>query len=222
MIRGIVFDLDGTLVDSYGAIAESLNHARASFELPPLPLDHVRRVVGRGLESLIAEQVGPQRVDRGVELFRERYAEVYAERTTVLPEVEATLDGLTRAGLRLSVASNKPARFSRPILERLALAAKFDTIEGPDTVGATKPEPAMLWRCLEVMGVPASAGVYVGDMVLDVETAERAGVPVVLVPGGSSDLASLVATGRRVVGRFADLVPLLSGSGSCPSAEPGV
>lgn len=204
-VRAVVFDLDGTLVDSYGPITASLNRARAAFGLPPLPEASVRLRVGRGLESLIAELVGADRVERGVHLFREHYAVAYADGTFVLPGVEATLAELRSAGFALGVASNKPARFSEPILERLGLRAALDCVTGPDVVGSHKPAPEMLHHCLERLHATPRQAVYVGDMVLDVETAGRAGVPVLLVPGGSSTREELQRTGQILLGSFADL-----------------
>jgi phosphoglycolate phosphatase len=209
VVRALIFDLDGTLVDSYAAIAESLNHARSRFALGPLDEATVRRCVGRGLEVLVAELLGPDRVEQGVALFRERYAEVYAARTSALPGVARTLRGLRERGYRMAVASNKPARFSNAILQQLDLHAPFGWVAGPDLVGSAKPEPAMLRSCLERLDTRAVHAVYVGDMVLDVETAGRAGVAVALVPGGSSSLAELQATGQHVLERFEDLLRLL-------------
>ena len=108
-VRGLIFDLDGTLVDSYAAIGDSLNHARAHYQLPPLSDDEVRRGVGRGLESLIAELVGEQRVAQGVRLFRQRYAEVFEAATFALPDVRSVLSRLSAMGYPMTVASNKPA-----------------------------------------------------------------------------------------------------------------
>ena len=208
-VRGVVFDLDGTLIDSYRAIATSLNHARAAFDLPALPEDVVRRQVGRGLESLVAELVGRDLVDQGVRLFRERYATAYAEGTFVLPGVPETLCALHERGLRMSVASNKPARFGRLILELLGLLELFDVVQGPDLSGSTKPDPTMIGLCLDAMGVARDEALYVGDMVLDVESGARAGLPVVLVPGGSSDPEALRVTGQRVLAHFEGLLELL-------------
>jgi phosphoglycolate phosphatase len=208
-VRGLIFDLDGTLVDSYAAIAASLNHARAGFGLAALPDETIRRGVGRGLESLIADLVGEERVERGVRLFRERYATVYREGTFALPGADETLRELRRRGYRVTVASNKPARFSEPILRAVGLFGYVDAVQGPDVAGTTKPEPTMLRNCLARMGIGADAGLYVGDMVLDVETAARAGVPVVLVCGGSSRAAELRATGQPVVEGLEELARLL-------------
>jgi len=207
-VRGIVFDLDGTLVDSYGAIAESLNHARAAFALPPLAGDEIRCRVGHGLESLVSRLVGPQHVDAGVRIFRERYAEVFSDRTFTLPGVAETIRELRRRGYGLAVASNKPARFGRAILETLGLLEYVDDVQGPDSAGATKPHPEMLRRSLQALDLHPGAGVYVGDMVLDVLTAARAGLPVILVPGGSCQRDALEATGQRVLSAFSELASL--------------
>jgi 2-phosphoglycolate phosphatase len=208
-VRGIVFDLDGTLVDSFSAISESLNHARLKFGMPPLPATEVRHHVGRGLEVLIEELIGAQRIEPGVRLFRERYAEVFRRRTSALPGALDSLRVLRRHGYRLSVASNKPARFGEPILEALGMRPLLDAVQGPDLAGTTKPEPTMLRNCLSAMGLPARQGLYVGDMVLDVKTAACAGLPVVLVGGGASDETELRATGERYLDSVSELVDLL-------------
>jgi phosphoglycolate phosphatase len=210
-VRALIFDLDGTLVDSYAAIAESLNHAREAFHLPSLSEAQVRTQVGRGLEALISDLVGPERVRRGVTLFRQRYDEIYATKTRVLPGVAASLETLADCGYPMTVASNKPARFGKAIVEELGLSPWLVSVHGPDTVGSTKPDPAMVRRCLQDMQVDAASAVYVGDMLLDVETAARASVPVILVEGGSSDAADLRATGQRCVAGLPELVELLQG-----------
>jgi len=208
-VRGLVFDLDGTLVDSYGAIAESLNEVRAAFGLPALPEREVRGLVGHGLESLLEFQVGKDRLDEALRRFRERYARVGVLRTTALPGVVPGLRALAAYGYRMAVATNKPACFAEPILEALGLARWFSCIAGPDRVGATKPDPTMLRHCLGELDVAPRHALYIGDMALDVETADRAGVAVLLVCGGSSSDEQLWATGRPVVRSFAELVARL-------------
>ena len=213
-VRGIVFDLDGTLIDSYGPITDSLNHARRHFGMPDLAREEVRLRVGRGLETLIAELLGPRQVDEGVRLFREHYAEVYAEETHILPRVHATLHALHKAGYRMGVASNKPARFSNPILRSLALDSFVSCVMGPDVVASTKPEPTMIRRCLELLCCHPREAVYIGDMVLDVESAARADVSVVLVTGGSSTREELESTGQQLLESIGALPDLLG-----PTAE---
>jgi len=211
-LDGVVFDLDGTLVDSYRAIAFGANAARARFGLPPMAVDDVRSRVGHGLERLMRDLLGDERVAEGVEAFREAYGRVFLDDTFAAPHACEVLAALHERGFRLSVASNKPARFCRPILNRLGMLDFLATVESPDTSGATKPDPAMLRRCLQAMGVTADRAAYVGDMPLDVETAARAGVSVILTPGGSAAEDSLRATGQTVVPSLAALVELLSGT----------
>ena len=208
-VEAVVFDLDGTLVDSYRAIAASVNHARSAFGLSGLDPATIRASVGRGLEALVADLVHPREVQRAVALFREHYATVYTSLTSALPGTALALQSLHERGYRLAVASNKPARFGRPILEGLGLLRWIDTVSGPDIAGTTKPEPTMLRNCLEQLGVPAANAVYVGDMTLDAESGARAGVAVVLVKGGSSSESELVQTGQTVVSSLHDLLAVL-------------
>ena len=208
LVRGDVFDLDGTLVDSYEPITVSLNHARGKLGLPPLDVEHVRTRVGRGLETLVADLVGTEHVAEGVRWFRERYAQVH-HRTRILSGVRPTVRSLAARGYALSVASNKPARFGEAIARRLGLRPYLQHVDGPDLAGSTKPEPTLIRRCLAATGLDPASAMYVGDMLLDVESAARARVPVVLVSSGSATLHELRATGELVLDRFSDLLDLL-------------
>lgn len=210
-VRAIVFDLDGTLVDSYRPIAASVNHARAHFGMAPLDIAEIRGQVGRGLEQLIGQLVGRDRVDQGVRLFRRRYSGIYADETVALPGVVETLRALRQAGYSMAVASNKPARFSRPILQRVGMLPFLGCVQGPDLVASHKPEPAMILRCLELLHATRREAVYVGDMLLDVESAARAGLPVMLVPGGSSEPEELRGTGQALLSSFEALLEWLPG-----------
>lgn len=198
-VRGVVFDLDGTLVDSFGAIAESANAARVALGLPPLPAPEITRHVGHGLWHLLGTVVGPEYVDRAVPLYREAHAKIYLDRTKALPGALESVRRLHAAGIRLAVASNKLSTFSRGILEHLGFAPFLDAVEGPDTAGATKPDPAMIRRCLAAMGIEAAEALYVGDMPLDVESARQAGVAVALVATGAVARGKLASTGVTVL-----------------------
>ena len=109
----------------------------------------------------------------------------------------------------MSVASNKPASYSIRILERLGVLPLFDTIEGPETAGALKPDPAMIRACLAAMTVRAEEALYVGDMTIDADAGERAGVAVVLVCGGSSSPEQLRDTGHPVLNTLQELLDFL-------------
>lgn len=214
-VRGIVFDLDGTLVDSYEAIGDSLNTALRALGRPALPPAAVRVMVGRGLETLIARALevngglpdGAAAVAEGVRLFRARYDEVCVPLTRLLPGVAGTLDRLDARGYRMGVATNKPSYFARRLLDALGVGGRLPVVLGPDLVAHHKPHPEMVHAVLEALGVPASAALYVGDMEIDVETARAAGLPVVVLPTGSCDEGSLRTAGADLL--LPDLPALL-------------
>ena len=216
LIRGVIFDFDGTLIDSYEAIGESLNHVRSSFSLPPYPAEEIRPMVGHGLEQLIVRAVGADRVEDGVRLFREFYATVCERKTTILPQVKETLDTLDRRGYLMAIASNKPSYFARDILKALEFDHLFVEVLGPNDVQKPKPDPEMLEVIIMRIGLSPEEVVYVGDMPLDVEAGHRAGVAVYAVPTGSASRDDLLqARPDRLLHRFTDLatfLPTLSGA----------
>jgi len=208
-LRGVVFDLDGTLVDGYEGIASGVNAARAAFGLPALASHDVRGRVGLGLSHLMDDVVGPERAAAGAAIFREVYDRVCAEQTHPVPALEATLSALRGRGFRISVASNKPVAYSIRILDRLGVRGLFDTIEGPETAGALKPDPTMIRACLAAMNVRPEEAVYVGDMTIDAEAGTRAGVAVLLVSGGSTSAEALRDTGHPVLRALTQLLDVL-------------
>jgi len=208
-VRGIVFDLDGTLVDGYQGIASGVNAARAAFGLHALSEDDVRGRVGLGLSNLMDEVVGPARAAEGAIIFRSVYDRVCVEQTRPVAGLGDTLQALRARGFRMSVASNKPAEYSVRILDRLGALPMFDEVAGPETAGSLKPDPSMIRTCLVAMGVPPSEALYVGDMEIDAEAGARAGVAVVLVSGGSTPSERLRDTGHPVLGALRELLDLL-------------
>ena len=209
-IRGIVFDLDGTLIDSYDAIAESLNHAMEKAGMSPLSVDEVRGMVGMGLETLIARAMGEEWVEEGVRVFRARYDRICVAKTTLLPQVAETLEELHRRGYGMSVATNKPSYFAGRLLESLRVRRYLTAVLGPDVVENKKPHPEMVLKAMEMMEVSPDETLYVGDMEVDVETARAAGVKVVVLPTGSRTMEALRESGPDLlIGSFADLLQIL-------------
>jgi phosphoglycolate phosphatase len=209
LIRCILFDLDGTLVDSYDAIAESLNLARTAFGLPPFTRNEVLRMVGHGLESLMESALGPDRVTAGVKIFRDRYRQVSLSGTRLLSGVEATLPVLRERGYLLAVITNKPAYFSRRILQHLGVGEFFPVLYGPDLAPA-KPDPEMVFRTLSDLGCTPDEAVLVGDMRVDRDTARNAGIAFFALATGSESREELAAAGPdRLLERFEDLLSFL-------------
>ncbi len=183
--RAAVFDLDGTLIDSYAAILECLNLVRGTYGKEPVSLDECRRMVGHGLEFLIAQAIGEDEAAAGVKIFRERYAVVGPEKTNLLPEAEAVTRELAARGVPMAIASNKPAYFSTQLLDALGLGGRFAIVVGPDSGFPPKPDPTMVLHALEVLGAAPGDALFVGDMEVDVATARAAGMRVAVVPTGS-------------------------------------
>ena len=208
MIRCILFDLDGTLVDSYDAIAESLNAARSAFGESSYTRQEVIKMVGHGLENLMEKSLGADRVAEGVRVFRDRYRDISLSRTRLLAGVESTLKTLRDRGYALAVITNKPASFSRRILDHLGVGHYFPVLYGPDLAPA-KPDPEMVSRSLSDLGFSAGEAVLVGDMRVDLETARNAGILFYAVATGSDSREDLAAAGPdRLLDRFEDLLSL--------------
>ncbi|HEX9163307.1 MAG TPA: HAD hydrolase-like protein [Thermoanaerobaculia bacterium] len=209
--RAVLFDLDGTLVDSYAALAEAVNFARRQHELPELGIDRIKEFVGDGLERLLQRAFGCESVPAGVtEAFESRYDEICCTESKVLDDVETTLDELAQLGVVMAVCTNKPTGFSKKILDFLNLAPHFRAIVGPDLAGARKPDGRHVLRTLEEAGCPAEGALFVGDMPIDVAAARASGVDVAVVATGSATYEQLVRTRPdHVLERFSDLVAIV-------------
>lgn len=204
--RAVIFDLDGTLIDSYDAIAASVNYVRARHKLPLLPEDEVRRHVGRGAEHLLSHTVPVGAMAENVRLYKQHHPSVMGPLTRVLRHVKSTLDALHAAEFALAVCSNKPVDFSRELLERLEMIALFKAVVGPEDAPRPKPAPDMLEEAVRRLEIGKKKVLYVGDMVVDIETARAAGVAVWAVPTGSEDPVRLEqARPDRFLHSFAEL-----------------
>jgi phosphoglycolate phosphatase len=193
MIQAILFDLDGTLVDSYPAILESLNYTRGAFGLSDVDLADVKRMVGRGLENLIRTAIGEKDLASGMEVFRTSYDKTHMSGSFLLPGVFETLQTLQQHSIPMAVASNKPADYSKNILRHLGIDAFFVDCVGPEIVGKPKPDPAMLNYLLQRLQKSPGETLYVGDMILDAETARNAGVRLALVSTGGNSYEELMS-----------------------------
>ncbi len=183
----LVFDLDGTLIDSRRDITTAINRMRADLCLPPLALEQVVTMVGEGVRLLVERALGPEcppeRVDLALERYLGYYGEVCLDETRPYAGIEEML--ATLAGTYpLALLSNKGEAFSRKILDGLGLTHHFREILGGDSLPTRKPDPAGLKAVADRLGVPLQDLMLVGDTWVDAETARNAGCPFALVEWG--------------------------------------
>jgi phosphoglycolate phosphatase len=210
VISFVVFDLDGTLIDGYAGISAALEYAMGKLGLPAPGSAEVRGMVGEGLERLIEKAAGAENVEQGVRLFRERYGSVAVEGSRLMPDVPEVLAELARRDVGMAVASNKPAKFSRQILEAKGILRFFRAVGGPGEGVPPKPAPAMLVGILERAGAHPSTTLVVGDMEIDSKFGRAAGCGVVLVATGSRPKAELArADCDALIDRLGQLPGLL-------------
>jgi len=209
--RAVLFDLDGTLVDSYGALAEAVNHARRTHGMRELSTSRIREFVGDGIERLLQRAFERTDVPPSVHnAFVARYDEVCCAESKVLAGVETTLEKLSDIDVRMAVCTNKPTFFSKKILDFLGLSRHFASIVGPDLAGARKPEAKHLLFTLDSVGCDARDSLFVGDMPVDVRAARNSGMDVAVLATGSSSRDELVASEPdHFLERFADLLKIV-------------
>jgi phosphoglycolate phosphatase len=213
----IVFDLDGTLVDTAPDLIETLNFTLARNGLPAVPYDEARPMIGGGARGMIERALKTEgrdysaaSVDRLYEPFVAHYAEHIADRSRAFPHVEGALDRLAAEGHRLAVCTNKLERLSRQLLEKLDMDRRFNAICGQDTFGIQKPDPEIFRATvLRAGGNPVHA-IMVGDSITDVRTARAAKVPIIAVDFGYTDVPVATFRPDRVISSFAEL-PAVAG-----------
>lgn len=186
----LIFDLDGTLVDSVPDLANALDRLMAEEGLPGIGPKKARGLIGHGIRAFIRTafafhglSVDAAREEALVKRFKAIYAEALAEETTLYPDVREVLEELHAAGHRLGVCTNKDEAFARAILVRLGLDHLFGIVAGPDTFGLTKPDPRHLTETVRTIGA-GGAVVFIGDSEVDAQTAIAAGIPVVILRHG--------------------------------------
>ncbi|MCW3781114.1 phosphoglycolate phosphatase [Defluviimonas salinarum] len=182
----LIFDLDGTLIDSLPDLAAAVNRMLAAEGQPPMVPARIRSFVGDGAKVLVARVMA----ERGIDMARHDalagrlvadYTERSAEFTTVYPHVRETLGTLRSDGHRLGICTNKPAAATASVLDALGLAPFFDCVVAGDTLAERKPHPAPLRAACAALGGDC---VFVGDSEVDAHTAEAAGMPFLLFSAG--------------------------------------
>jgi phosphoglycolate phosphatase len=193
--RIVVFDLDGTLVDTAPDLINALNFVLEREGLPPVPLHAARNMIGAGARKLIER--GLEQDGRGATVeditrltgdFIDYYAAHIADASRPFEGLESALDDLHSRGYRFAVCTNKLEWLSKLLLDRLGLSARFSAICGADTFGVAKPDPAILQQTVARAGGQLSAAIMVGDAGPDIGVARRAGIPVIGVEFGYTEV----------------------------------
>jgi phosphoglycolate phosphatase len=209
----VVFDLDGTLVDTAPDLIESLNVVFAREGLPVVPPAIARDMIGGGprlmIESALKLEGQPtagSAADRIFADFIAYYAAHIADRSQAFPGVAMALDRLADRNCRLAVCTNKLEGLSRLLLDALDLTRRFVAICGPDTFGMQKPDPEMLRRTIQAAGGKVQQAIMVGDSETDIDTARAAGVAIVAVDFGYSQTPVQKLNPDRLISHFDQLV----------------
>ena len=216
--RLLLFDLDGTLVDSVPDLAVAANRMLDALGRPVVHQDDVRNWVGNGAARLVkralvgALEGEPDAAEfaRAMPLFLEFYAEENCRHGQPYPTVRATLERLAGTGLRLACVTNKPADFTLPMLEQLGLADHFGLVVAGDTTPAIKPDPAPLLHAMEFFKVSAGETLMIGDSVNDIQAARAVGIPIICVSYGYNHGRDIrLAAPDAVIDSLAELEQLL-------------
>lgn len=211
----VIFDLDGTLVDSLPDLMDSLNHLLGEHARRALSADAVRVMIGDGAAVLVErgfEATGGMPADPDQKLLA-RFLELYepraAEKTRAWAGVVDALVLLRTQGCHLAVCTNKPYKATIEILDALNLTHYFDAVIGGDSTPHKKPDPTPLLAAIEGMGAAPPRAVMIGDSANDVEVARRAGIPVIVVSFGYTRIPARELGANAVIDTFAELAEAL-------------
>jgi len=184
----VLFDLDGTLIDSAPDLAGAANDLRAEQGLPPLAFEQLRPMVGAGARGMVGAAFGVRPGDAGFEDLRDAFLARYAQRlldtTHVFDAVQPVLRSIEAAGLRWGIVTNKASRFTEPIVEGLALRLRVAALVCGDTTAHAKPHPAPLLEAARQLDLQASRCAYVGDDLRDVVAGRAAGMATLVASWG--------------------------------------
>lgn len=210
----VVFDLDGTLVDTAIDLMDGLNHVLASEGMEPVDYSDVTTLVGQGARSMIergfklrGRPLGEDRLSGLLAIFSERYLANMPGESQPYPGVVAALERFKAAGFRLAVCTNKLEHFARPLLKGIKLDHYFDAIAGGDTFEMRKPDGRHILKTVALAGGEPSACVMIGDSINDILAAQDAAIPSVAVPFGYSDVPVETLNPSRIIAHFDELTP---------------
>lgn len=212
----IVFDLDGTLVDTAPDLFDATNHALASLSLSPIPGAQLRNWISYGARRMLVEalvchgrELPDIEIDKLLETFLEYYAGNLANRSRPYHGAVEALETLHARGARLAICTNKREALSLRLLDALSLTSRFAGIAGRDTFPVYKPHPDHLFGAIRLASGNPDRAVMIGDSATDVATAKAASIPVVAVSFGYSSVPAHDLGADRVIDCYSELVATL-------------
>ncbi len=202
--KAVIFDLDGTLLNTLDDLADSANRVLASFNLPVHPVASYRYFVGEGMERLIqrilpADRRDTKTIGQMLEAFRKDYGRNWKVKSSMYDGIGTMLDGLAEAGLQLAILSNKPHDFTRICVNELLAGYRFEPIFGQRPGIPAKPDPAGALEIASLLKTEPTDILYLGDTATDMQTANRAGMFAVGVLWGFRTRKELEENGARAL-----------------------
>ena len=218
MPKTLILDLDGTLIDTAPDLVGTLNRILVSEGIGPLPLKSARNYIGQGAKALLmrgfaasGKNPSNERAEALTEAFIADYAAHIAEQSRPFPGAIAAIDRFSRAGWKLAICTNKLESLSKLLLDNLGLSQRFAAITGGDTFGVGKPDPRSLIGTIEAAGGILQGAVMVGDSASDINAARAAGIPVVAVDFGYTEVPVRDLRPDAVIGAFGELWEAVAG-----------
>ena len=191
MIKGVLFDLDGTFADTAPDLAAALNHARATRNLPPLPLEVLRPQASHGSRGLLRIGLGIEPDHPGYVAIRDIFLDYYekniCKHSRLFGGTGALLDELERRGIKWGIVTNKPHRYTVPLMQALGYADRAACLVSGDSYAHSKPHPEPLLKACQLIGLDTADCVYVGDDLRDMQAANSAGMRGIIANYGYVD-----------------------------------
>ena len=210
-VKLIIFDLDGTLVNAYKAIEKSIYFTLKKLGYPLVSPSRVRRAIGWGDKNFIRRFIRSKEVKKGLKIYQKHHKLSLLKYSQVIPGARRVLSLLKKRNYKLAIASNRPQKFTKILLNHLDLKKYFDTVVCAKGKNEIKPNPIILNKVVNKLKIKKNQALYVGDMVIDVRAGKNSGIKTIAVLGGLSSKAELKRTKPfRIIRELPNLLNLLS------------